>query len=132
LLKSGFETNTINDQGDIEFRRPGEVTWSRDEVKTASASMTYRKKDGGYTKECWFNQIRPNQEAWTAVTLVAVFPAYYQIYRMSRKEYFENRLLGTAGITPGHTGTDELDQIKLLDNTRKNSYNEWELIYEGA
>lgn len=132
LERSGYDVRLISDEGDIEFRAPGDVTWHRDEVKTASADMKYRKRDGKYTTSHWFNQVRPNQKSWDAVTLVAVFPFYYQIYRMEREEYFQNRNFGTAGITPGHTGTDDLDQVKLVDNSMKNSYNEWDLIYEGV
>ncbi len=127
----GKKVRMVNDQGDIEFlNSSGE--WVKDEVKTASATLKYRKKDKNFTKEHWFNQIRPNQESWNGVVLIAIFPTYFQIYRMDRDEYFSNRAVRAAGITPGHTGTDDLDQVKLVDNLCKNSYNEWELIYEGA
>ncbi len=131
LEKLGIETRLVNDQGDIEFKDPDSGTWVKDEVKTASATMVFRKKDEQYTTKHWFNQIRPRQEAWQGVTLVAVFPSNYKIYRMKRDDYLNRRVAGGAGITPGHTGTDELDQVLLVDNSRYNSYNDWELIYEG-
>ena len=131
LQQSGCKTRLVNDQGDIEYKLPNTTDWIRDEVKTASASFKYRKRDNSFSTEHWFNQIRPNQESWHGVTLVAVYPYHYEIYRKSREEYFQSRIIGASGITPGHTGTDELDQVKLVDNTNRNGYNDWELIYEG-
>lgn len=124
------ETKIVSDEGDIMYHT-SDRGWVKDEVKTASATMKLRKRDNKYTTEHWFNQIRPSQDSWQGIVLVAVFPSYYQIYRMNREEYFRNRSIGAAGIAPGHTGTDELDQVFLVDNTNKNVYNEWELIYEG-
>ena len=130
LKALGQEPEIVNAEGDIEYTDPysGLV---KDEVKTAAATMSYRKRDKKFTTKHWVNQIRPMQKSWSGIVLVAVFPNYYQIHRMKREDYFRNRIAGSAGITSGHTGTNELDQVILVDNTSQNSYNEWELIFEG-
>lgn len=131
LKSSGCIVEEVSDEGDVLYRKPN-GPWQKDEVKTAAAAYTWRKKDQKFSKTCWFNQIRPNQESWDNVVLVSVYPEKYEIYRMSRRDYFSNRNRGLAGIAPGHTGTKDLDKVVLVDNSSQNCYNEWTLIHEGV
>ena len=56
LESFGCEVRLISDEGDIEYCLPNSSVWIRDEVKTASAVMEYRKRDKKYTTSHWFNQ----------------------------------------------------------------------------
>ena len=130
--KGYVNVEVVASEGDITYKDPKTGLTYKDEVKTASASLEFRKRDQKYSVKHWFNQIRPNQEGWDRLTLIAVFPESHRIYRMSREDFLENRLIGNSGIGPGHTGTDELDEVTLIENTNQNTYSEWELIYEGV
>ncbi len=131
LKSSGCMVKEISDEGDVLYKAPN-GPWQKDEVKTASGVFTWRKKDQEFSKKHWFNQVRPNQESWNNVVLVAIHPDEYEIYRMSRQDYFLNRNMGLAGIAPGHTGTSELDKVVLVDNSNQNCYNDWALIHKGV
>lgn len=131
LKRSGCIVEEVSDEGDVLYRTPDGL-WQKDEVKTAAAAFTWRKKDQKYSKQHWFNQVRPNQKSWNNIVLIAVDPDKYQIYKMSRQDYFTNKNMGLAGIAPGHTGTNDLDKVVLVDNSSKNCYNDWTLIHEGV
>ncbi len=127
LLSRGYEVEIVSDQGDIRYRKPGGA-WIKDEVKTASASIKVLKS-GDWSSYHWFNQVRPNQEGWDGVTLVSVWPNHTEIYRLSREDYLRSKMIGSAGISSGHTGTEELDQVKLISNSNTFNYDEWSCIY---
>lgn len=131
LSAYGYVVEEISDEGDVLYKRPN-GPWQKDEVKTASGVFSWRKKEKKYSRKHWFNQIRPTQESWDNIVLVAVCPNKYEIYKMSRHDYFVNRKKGLAGIAPGHTGTSELDKVLLVDNSSQNCYNDWTLIHEGV
>jgi hypothetical protein len=127
LLSLGYEVEIVSDQGDIKYRKPG-GSWIKDEVKSASARIR-ALKNGDWSTTHVFNQIRPNQEGWDGVTLVSVWPNHTEIHRLSREEYFRSKSIGSAGISSGHTGTEELDKVTLVSNSRTFNYDEWSCIY---
>lgn len=79
LQQEGFDCKIISDKGDLQF---GE---HKSEVKTALASYNqYKTGEMGFG--LWWNQIRPSQDEWTHLHLVAVFADKIDVYEYTREE----------------------------------------------
>lgn len=109
----------ISDQGDllIKYLRALQEN-KKSEVKLAT-NTAFPDKKGETRVTLWWNQIRPNQEGWSLLHLVAVFPNKVVIWEIPRED-FEELLNSESEIFNGlsHKGTDELVAIKLTKNSQ--------------
>ena len=121
LKNNGYETEQINDEGDLKYRKDKDSKWIKVEVKTAGVNM-----DGNWN--AWFNQIRPKQESWKEVWLVSVFPNHVRIYKKSRKDFIKNlyKMQSTKKCLT-HYGTDDLAGANLTEANES----EWSCIYNN-
>ena len=133
LEEKGFETKVISAQGDLLYRKPEEAEWTRAEVKASKATFSFCK-DGTISESFWFNQIRPKQKLWNEVVLVCVAPNHVRIYVNGRNSFnklfseFNNGAKNSlAGLS--HIGTDELAQVKLINNSKTCNLDEWVEFY---
>ena len=132
LQSDGHEVEKIHDEGDLR------INGEHSEVKFCMADIN-KLKNGFITESLWWNQIRPQQEKWTTLCLVAMYPDFVRVYLITREQYFDV-LKNMPGIVKGgHTSkggerTDEvLEQISIVKNTAQNQIsllNEF-IIYEG-
>lgn len=99
----------VSDQGDLDM-----PCGNRSEVKTALWNTK--------TKSLWWNQIRPSQTGWTVLHLVAIYPDSIEVYEFTRSEseaMFKDKQLCKSG----HIGTDDLLEIKAVNNSKRNTVN---------
>jgi len=133
LEQSGYQVEIISDEGDIRYRKTESDTWTVDEVKAAKATLKVRKKDKGTNEQLWFNQIRPGQQGWQNIVLVGIYPNHVRIWRMDRKTWdssYETLKSVAHGLKhTGQTGDDQLEQVTLLKNSKRNNFNEWNCIF---
>jgi hypothetical protein len=130
LKHKGFECRNISDEGDLEFRRLKTDQWEKAEVKASIITLT-QLKNGHMNEGAWFNQVRMLQLGWAHLFLVGVYPNCLKIWYKSREDYVSARstMKSTDGLS--HIGTDELDSVVLTKNTNRNTFREWEIVYNG-
>ena len=120
----GCEVSKISDEGDIMLiNERGEE--ERMEVKTATSKLKPHVRTDFVNVELWFNQIRPKQKGWSWLALVGVYPNHIRIWIMSRKDWDRKHKL-LKSIRPGHTGTEDLMEVRLIKNTKTNTFLEWD------
>jgi len=127
----GAETKNISDEGDLKYRFKKSDTWRKAEVKTSKATLNVLCRPKGFVSEhLWFNQIRPMQSGWHEIVLVGVYPNHIRIWRKSREQW-ETGCKTLSSMVKGlsHVGSDQLGQVTLMKNTKKNNFNEWECIH---
>tara|TARA_R110002167_G_scaffold365153_1_gene588945 strand:- start:2181 stop:2756 length:576 start_codon:yes stop_codon:yes gene_type:complete len=133
LEQSGYHVEIISDQGDIRYRKTELDNWTVDEVKAAKATLKVRKTDNGINEQLWFNQIRPGQQGWQNIVLVGVYPNHIRIWRMDRKTWdssYKTLKSVAHGLKhTGQTGDDQLEQVTLLKNSKRNNFDEWSCIF---
>jgi hypothetical protein len=122
LKQQGFDAESINDEGDIRYKKAGKKRWIKVEVKTCTVNLD------GAEETAWFNQIRPKQKSWKEVWLVSVYPNHVKIFAKSRKEFLDNvESMDSTKRTLNHVGTDELLGVTL----RPDNMHEWNLVYSN-
>ena len=133
LEQSGYHVEIISDEGDIRYRKTELDNWTVDEVKAAKATLKVRKTDNGINEQLWFNQIRPGQQGWQNIVLVGVYPNHIRIWRMDRKTWdssYKTLKSVAHGLKhTGQTGDDQLEQVTLLKNSKRNNFDEWSCIF---
>ena len=133
LEQSGYQVEIISDEGDIRYRKTELDDWTVDEVKAAKATLKVRKTDNGINEQLWFNQIRPGQQGWQNIVLVGVYPNHIRIWRMDRKTWdssYKTLKSVAHGLKhTGQTGDEQLEQVTLLKNSKRNNFNEWNCIF---
>jgi len=121
--KEGFDSKIISDEGDLLYKASnGEE--QRVEVKTSVVTLKELKRPEGFiTERAWFNQIRPKQEGWTELVLVAIYPNSHKIWRIPRKRW-DGMSESLQSNTLSHVGTDDLEAVSLVKNTNQNTFSE--------
>ena len=136
LERQGYEARVISDQGDIEWRKDTNSRWIKEEVKAAGATVDkiYKNKPKEMIKEqVWVNQIRPGQKGWEGIVIVGVYPNHTKIWRMDRQAW-DNNYKDLDSVQKGlkhtgQTGEDDLEQVTMVKNSKRNNFHEWPLIY---
>ncbi len=100
------QSKIISDEGDLL------IGDKKSEVKTA----LYNTR----TKSLWWNQIRPKQAGWSLIHFVAIYPDKIEVYEVQR-EVAEIMFKDPVLSKPGHVGTEELIEVKVVTNSRRNT-----------
>lgn len=136
LEQQGYEAQIISDQGDIQWRKTEQDSWTKDEVKAAGATVAeiYKgKKNNMITEQIWVNQIRPGQKDWDGVVIVGVYPNHVKIWRKTRVAWdntYRNLDSVTKGLKhTGQTGDNQLEQVTMIKNSARDNFDEWDCIY---
>ena len=133
LEQSGYQVEIISDEGDIRYRKTSTESWTVDEVKAAKANLSVRKKDNGINEDLWFNQVRPAQKGWQNIVLVGIYPNHIRIWRMDRKTWdssYKTLESVVKGLKhPGQSGKEQLEQVTLKKNSKRNNFHEWNCIF---
>lgn len=133
LEANGYEARKVNDQGDVEFRKPW-GTWQRAEVKAARGTFEVLKRPKGFiTEHFWFNQVRPLQKGWRHLFLVGMYPNHTKVWYKSREEWDkEYKTLSSVNCVLSHVGQGEqlvLEAVGLKKNSISSNFDEWREIY---
>lgn len=134
LTDKGFEVEIISDKGDIIYKKPEDLEFSKAEVKAAKANLE-KLKSGFVTEELWFNQIRNKQSGWNEIFLVGMYPNHWKIWRKDRELLQEqltelscfNKKL--AHVEADNPNDKNLTSIGLIKNTKSDNFHEWDLIF---
>lgn len=133
LEQSGFETEIISDEGDIRYRKDSSSPWIKDEVKAAKATLKETHGGKKVSELVWFNQIRPGQSTWDNIVLVGIYPNHIRIWRKDRNTWDNTyKTLNSVSYGLKHTGQageDQLEQVTLRKNTKRNNFSEWNCIF---
>ena len=136
LEDQGFEAEIISDQGDIKWRENENSAWVKDEVKAAGATVwtVHKGKDSEQVNEqVWVNQIRPGQKDWDGIVIVGVYPNHTRIWRKTRQDWdvtYKSMDSVNKGLKhTGQVGDDQLEQVTMIKNLKRNNFDEWDCIY---
>ena len=123
MEEKGYTAKVISDRGDLEYTKDGKTF--RSEVKTACAAFKFNKAGNVSGESFWWNQIRPDQEGWTHLHLVALHPEYVMVYEFNRENaeaLVKDEEIGGDGHTTGDA-EGGLKKVVVKKNTRSDNFN---------
>lgn len=135
LVECGFEAEIVSDKGDIIYKKPEDLEYTKAEVKISKANLECLLRPKNFiTEELWFNQLRAKQSGWSEIFLVGIYPNHWRIWRKSREEFEAQLSYLSCFNALSHIESDDpenqnLTAVVLKKNTSVNNFDEWDLIY---
>ena len=138
LVECGFEAEIVSDKGDIIYKKPEDLEYTKAEVKISKANLECLLRPKNFiTEELWFNQLRAKQSGWSEIFLVGIYPNHWRIWRKSREE-FEDQIntLSSFNKKLSHVEADDptdknLRSVGLIKNTKSDNFHEWDEIFNN-